>query len=108
MYMPYMPGIGLIKRRLETEEQAVALATSHILKTYDIKGETKNIVTLETKYHGESGDWYVALGWGTDENNDQDGTKNYNDDKGAGTHYAKRAVIRMDSILGTVTDTQEL
>ncbi len=87
-----MPGIGLIKRRLETEAQAVALATSHILKERSqAGGEGKKegpagaVSTLETKYDADSGDWYVALGW--------DG---------------KRAVIRMDSILGTVTDVREV
>ena len=88
-----MPGIGLIKRRLETEAQAVALATSHILKEYNMagggegkkEGPASTVSTLETKYDTDSGDWYVALGW---------------DDK--------RAVIRMDSILGTVTDVKEV
>ena len=85
-----MPGIGLIKRRLETEAQAVALATSHVLKEYGLEGKKTpavgSISTLETKYDADSGDWYVALGW-------DDG---------------KRAVIRMDSILGTVTDVREV
>ncbi len=85
-----MPGIGLIKRRLETEAQAVALATSHVLKEYGLEGGKSSpaagsVSTLETKYDTDSGDWYVALGW--------DG---------------KRAVIRMDSILGTVTDVREV
>ncbi len=87
-----MPGIGLIKRRLETEAQAVALATSHILKEHNPaggeggkEGPAGAVSTLETKYDTDSGDWYVALGW--------DG---------------KRAVIRMDSILGTVTDVREV
>ncbi len=87
-----MPGIGLIKRRLETEAQAVALATSHILKERNVaggegkkEGPASTVSTLETKYDADSGDWYVALGW--------DG---------------KRAVIRMDSILGTVTDVREV
>ena len=84
-----MPGIGLIKRRLETEAQAVALATSHVLKEYGLEGGKSpavgNISTLETKYDADSGDWYVALGWDS-----------------------RRAVIRMDSILGTVTDVREV
>lgn len=84
-----MPGIGLIKRRLETEAQAVALATSHVLKEYGLEDRKSpavgNISTLETKYDADSGDWYVALGWD-----------------------CKRAVIRMDSILGTVTDVREV
>ena len=83
-----MPGIGLIKRRLETKEQAVALATSHILKEYDYEN-AKNISILETKYDTDSGDWYAAVGW----NN---------------SSKARRAVIQMDSILGTVTNVKEL
>jgi len=94
-----MPGIGLIKRRLETEAQAVALATAHILKEYDLQqpqpqqkqqrdeqSPDGGITTLETKYDSDSGDWYVALGWGD----------------------SSRAIVRMDSILGTVTDTKEI
>ncbi|MCE2497830.1 MAG: hypothetical protein J4F28_02330 [Nitrosopumilaceae archaeon] len=88
-----MPGIGLIKRRLETEAQAVALATSHILKEHNLAGGEKGkegsasaVSTLETKYDADSGDWYVALGWSG----------------------GRRAVIQMDSILGTVTDVREV
>ena len=67
------PGIGLMKRRLEKEKDAIALAISGISKKYDIKPE--NLKTLETKYHDDAGDWYVALGW--DE---------------------KKAIIKMDSV----------
>jgi len=77
------PGIGLMKRRLEKEKDAVALAISGIVKKYDVKPD--NIKTLETKYHDDSGDWYVALGW--DE---------------------KRAIIQMDSVLGTITEIKEI
>lgn len=77
------PGIGLMKRRLEKEKDAIALAVSGIAKKYDVKPE--NIDTLETKYHDDAGDWYVALGW--DE---------------------KRAVIQMDSVLGTITSIEEI
>ena len=77
------PGIGLMKRRLEKEKDAVALAISGIVKKYDVKPD--NIKTLETKYHDDSGDWYVALGW--DE---------------------KKAIIQMDSVLGTITDIKEI
>lgn len=77
------PGIGLIKRRLESEKDAVALAVSSIAKKYDT--EPEKIVTLETKYHEDAGDWYVALGW----------------DK-------KRAVIRMDSIQGSISEIKEI
>jgi len=77
------PGIGLMKRRLEKEKDAVALAVSGIAKKYDIKPE--DIKTLETKYHDDAGDWYVALGW--------DG---------------KKAIIKMDSVLGTITEIKEI
>ena len=77
------PGIGLMKRRLEKEKDAIALAVSGIAKKYDVKPE--NIKTLETKYHDDAGDWYVALGW----------------DK-------KKAIIQMDSVLGTITEIKEI
>jgi hypothetical protein len=77
------PGIGLMKRRLEKEKDAIALAVSGIAKKYDVKPE--NIKTLETKYHDDAGDWYVALGW--------DG---------------KKAIIQMDSVLGTITEIKEI
>ncbi|MCG8530998.1 MAG: hypothetical protein MI749_10065 [Desulfovibrionales bacterium] len=70
----------------------MALATSHVLRERSPAGgeekkedPTSTVSTLETKYDADSGDWYVALGW--------DG---------------RRAVIRMDSILGTVTDVREV
>jgi hypothetical protein len=77
------PGIGLMKRRLEKENDAIALAVSGIAKKYDVKPNTIN--TLETKYHDDAGDWYVALGW--DE---------------------KKAIIQMDSVLGTITEIKEI
>ena len=77
------PGIGLMKRRLEKEKDAIALAVSGIAKKYDVKPNT--IKTLETKYHDDAGDWYVALGW----------------DK-------KKAIIQMDSVLGTITEIKEI
>ena len=77
------PGIGLMKRRLEKEKDAIALAISGIAKKYDAKPE--DIKTLETKYHDDAGDWYVALGW--DE---------------------KKAIIQMDSVLGTITEIKEI
>jgi hypothetical protein len=77
------PGIGLMKRRLEKEKDAIALATSGILKKYDVKPE--NLKVLETKYHDDAGDWYVALGW--DE---------------------KKAIIKMDSVLGVITEIKEI
>ncbi|MBC8501497.1 MAG: hypothetical protein ACW9W9_07790 [Candidatus Nitrosopumilus sp. Bin_571-38] len=77
------PGIGLMKRRLEKEKDAIALAISGIAKKYDVKPD--DIKTLETKYHDDAGDWYVALGW--DE---------------------KKAIIKMDSVLGTITEIKEI
>lgn len=77
------PGIGLMKRRLEKEKEAVVLAVSGIAKKYNIQPE--NIKTLETKYDNDVGDWYVALGW--------------ND---------KKAIIQMDSVLGTITEIKEI
>ena len=77
------PGIVLMKRRLEKEKDAIALAVSGIAKKYDVKPDT--IKTLETKYHDDAGDWYVALGW----------------DK-------KKAIIQMDSVLGTITEIKEI
>ncbi len=77
------PGIGLMKRRLEKEKDAIALAISGIAKKYDVK--PVDIKTLETKYHDDAGDWYVALGW--DE---------------------KKAIIKMDSVQGTITEIKEI
>jgi len=77
------PGIGLMKRRLENEKDAIALAVSGIAKKYNVQPE--NIQTLETKYHSDAGDWYVALGW--------------NENK---------AIVKMDSVLGTITEIKEI
>ncbi len=77
------PGIGLMKRRLEKEKEAIALAVSGIAKKYDVKPD--DLKTLETKYHDDAGDWYVALGW--DE---------------------KKAIIKMDSVQGTITEIKEI
>ena len=77
------PGIGLMKRRLEKEKDAVALAISGIAKKYDTKPD--DIKTLETKYDDDTGDWYVALGW--DE---------------------KKAIVKMDSVQGTITEIKEI
>ncbi len=77
------PGIGLMKRRLEKEKDAISLAVSGIAKKYDVKPES--IHTLETKYHEDAGDWYVALGWGE-----------------------KKAIIKMDSVQGTITEIKEI
>ena len=77
------PGIGLIKRRLETEKSAISLAVSGITKKFKVSAT--EVQSLETKYDDDSGDWYVALGW-----------KN------------KRAVVKMDSVLATITEIKEI
>jgi len=77
------PGIGLMKRRLETKESAISLAVSGITKKFDV--QANEIQSLETKYDDDSGDWYVALGW-----------KN------------KRAIVKMDSVLATITEIKEI
>lgn len=77
------PGIGLMKRRLEKEKDAIALAISGIVKKYNTKPE--EIKTLETKYDDNAGDWYVALGWNE-----------------------KRAIIKMDSVQATITEIKEI
>ncbi len=77
------PGIGLMKRRLEKEKDAISLAISGIVKKYDLA--TDQISTLETKYDEDAGDWYVALGW---------------DDK--------KAIIKMDSVQGIITEIKEI
>jgi hypothetical protein len=77
------PGIGLMKRRLEKEKDAIALAVSGIAKKYNAKPE--DIKTLETKYHDDAGDWYVALGW-----------------------EEKKAIVQMDSVLATITEIKEI
>ena len=77
------PGIGLMDRRLKTEKDAISLATSRILKEY--KTDSEEIKTLETKYDDDAGDWYVALGW-----------------------EDKRAIVKMDSVLGKITEINEI
>ena len=77
------PGIGLMKRRLEKEKDAIALAISGIMKNYKVIEEKIN--TLETKYDDNAGDWYVALGW--DE---------------------KKAIVKMDSVQGIITEIKEI
>ena len=77
------PGIGLMKRRLEKEKDAIALAISGIAKKYDATPD--DIKTLETKYDDDAGDWYVALDW--DE---------------------KKAIVKMDYELGTIKEIKEI
>ena len=78
-----MPGIGLMKKRLETEKQAIVLAVSGIIKKYNVSQD--EIKTLETQYDVDAGDWYVALGFAD-----------------------KRAVIRMDSVHATILEINEV
>ena len=77
------PGIGLMDRRLKTENDAISLATSVVVKDYSI--QSKDIKILETKYDDDAGDWYVALGWNE-----------------------KRAIIKMDSVQATITEIKEI
>jgi len=77
------PGIGLMKRRLGNEKDAIALAISGIIKNYIVSEDKIN--TLETKFDDNSGDWYVALGW--DE---------------------KKAIVKMDSVQGIITEIKEI
>ena len=77
------PGIGLMKRRLETEKSAISLAISGITKKFKV--QSNEIQSLETKYDDDSGDWYVALGW-----------------------KKKRAIVKMDSVLATITEIKEV
>ena len=77
------PGIGLMKRRLEKEKDAIVLAISGIIKNYNVK--EAQIQTLETKYDNDAGDWYVALG--------------FND---------KKAIVKMDSVHATIIEIKEI
>ena len=77
------PGIGLMKRRLPTEKEAIPLAISGIVKKYGVAAD--QIKTLETKYDSDGGDWYVALGFNE-----------------------KKAIVKMDSVLGTITEITEI
>lgn len=78
-----MPGIGLMKKRLETEKQAVVLAISGIVKQYNALPE--NIKMLETKYDDDAGDWYVALGFAD-----------------------KKTIVKMDSVHATILEIKEI
>ena len=77
------PGIGLMKRRLPTEKEAIPVAVSGIVQKYGVRPD--DIKTLETKFDVDGGDWYVALGFGE-----------------------KRAIVKMDSVQGTVTEIKEI
>ena len=77
------PGIGLMDRRLKTKEDAISLATSGIIKNYKTAAEA--IEVLENKYDDDAGDGYVAVTW-----------------------EDKRAIVKMDSILATITEIKEI
>ena len=77
------PGIGLMKRRLEKESDAVSLAKSGVIKKFKVQHD--KIQRLEIKYDEDSGDWYVALGW----------------DK-------KKVIVKMDSVHATITEIKEI
>jgi hypothetical protein len=72
-----------MKRRLETEESAISLAISGIVKKF--KTHVNEIQCLETKYNDDSGDWYVALGW-----------------------KDKMAIIKMDSVQAIILEINEI
>ena len=77
------PGIGLMKRRLEKEKDAIALAISGIITK--CKVDENQIDVLETKYDNDAGDWYVALSW--------------NENK---------AIVKMDSVQATIIEIKEI
>ena len=77
------PGIGLMDRRLKTKEDAISLAISGIIKNY--KTSVGQIKILENKYDDDAGDWYVAVGW-----------------------KDKRAIVKMNSVLATITEIKEI
>jgi hypothetical protein len=77
------PGIGLMRRRLPTEKEAVPLAVSGIVQRYSVKADEVKI--LETKFELDAGDWYVALGFGE-----------------------KKSIVKMDSVQGTITEITEI
>lgn len=77
------PGIGLMKRRLQTEKEAVPVAVSGIVNKYSITAD--QVTTLETKYDEDGGDWYVALGFNE-----------------------KRVIVKIDSVQGIITEIKEI
>ena len=83
MRVAMSPGIGLMKRRLPTEKEAIPLAVSGIVKKYGITAN--QVKTLETKYDEDGGDWYVAVGFNE-----------------------KRAIVKMDSVQGIITEIKEI
>jgi hypothetical protein len=77
------PGIGLMKRRIPTEKEAIPVAVAGIIQKYGAAPD--QIKTLETKYDNDAGDWYVALGF-----------------------TEKKAIVKMDSVQGTITEIREI
>jgi len=77
------PGIGLMKRRLPTEKEAIPVAIAGIVQRYGINADLVKI--LETKYDDDAGDWYVALGF-----------------------TEKKTIVKMDSVQGTITEIIEI
>ncbi len=77
------PGIGLMKKRLPTEKEAIPVAIAGVVQKYGVSPD--QIKTLETKYDNDAGDWYVALGF-----------------------MEKRTIVKMDSVLGTITEIREI
>ena len=77
------PGIGLMKRRVPTEKEAIPLGVSGIVKKYRVSSEL--VKTLETKYDVDGGDWYVVLGFNE-----------------------KKIIVRIDSVQGTITEIKEI
>jgi len=53
------------------------------MKNYKVAEE--QISTLETKYDDNAGDWYIALGWNE-----------------------KKAIVKMDSVQGTITEIKKI
>lgn len=72
-----------MKRRLEKEKDAIALAKSGIIKKYKVL--ENELTILEIKYDDDAGDWYVAICLPT-----------------------KRVIVKMDSIHATITEIKEI
>ena len=77
-----MPGIGLMKRRIETAEQASALAVSGVAKQQAC--DPVSITIAETLFHEDAGDWYAAA-----------------------MHDKSVFIVQMDSVLGRITSIVE-
>ena len=77
------PGIGLMKRRLPTEKEAIPVAVSGVVQKYSVRSD--DVKTLETKFDLDAGDWYVALGFGEN-----------------------KVIVKMDSVQGTIIEITEI